>query len=59
MDEIIKVFGDKARHIKDGDEYVAVTTSVEGRKVVELWPKDWCPECDMRGDHRSGCLKVE
>jgi len=57
--EIIKVFGDKARDIKDGDEYVAVVSSVEGRKV-ELWAKDWCPECEGRGyKHHSGCKKVE
>lgn len=60
MTEIIKVYGDQAKNINDGDEYIAVVSSIEGRKVVSLWAKDWCPECEGRNyKHYSGCKKVE
>ncbi len=36
----IKVFGDKAKQIKEGDEFVASVGSVEGHTVVTLKPKE-------------------
>ncbi len=35
----IKVFGDKAREIHEGDVFIASVGSVEGRTVVTLKPK--------------------
>ena len=35
----ISVFGDKASQIKDGDRFVAIRDSVEGRIVVYLVPE--------------------
>lgn len=59
-DEIVKVYGEQAKAITEGVEYVAVVTHVEGRRVIELWRKDWCPECDgLNNKHYTGCLKVE
>jgi len=34
--EPIKVFGEKAEHIEEGDTFRAKVRYVEGRKVVEL-----------------------
>ena len=39
-DREIKVFGDKAKAINEGDEFVAKVGSVEGRTVVTLVPKE-------------------
>lgn len=36
----IKVFGDKAKAINEGDEFVAEVGDVEGRTVVTLVPKE-------------------
>ncbi len=36
MKEEIKVFGDKAKAIKEGDKFIAQVGSVEGRTVVTL-----------------------
>jgi hypothetical protein len=33
---MVKIFGEQAENIQDGDLFKAVVTSVEGRKVVEL-----------------------
>lgn len=38
MNETIKVFGDKAKGIVQGQQYIATKYSVEGRDVVELRP---------------------
>lgn len=35
----IKVFGDKAEQIQEGDEFIASVGSVEGHCVVTLTPK--------------------
>ena len=35
----IKVFGDKAKEIHEGDIFIASVGSVEGRTVVTLKPK--------------------
>lgn len=36
----IKVFGDKAKQIHEGDVFIASVGSVEGHTVVTLIPKD-------------------
>lgn len=36
MESSIRVFGERARDIEEGDRFVARVTSVEGRKVVIL-----------------------
>jgi len=36
----IKVFGEKAKGIKQGQQFIANVTNVEGRVVVELKPID-------------------
>ena len=36
MKEEIKVFGDKAKAINEGDKFIAKVGSVEGRTVVTL-----------------------
>lgn len=33
------VFGDKALQVKDGDRFIAIRTSVEGRPVTYLVPE--------------------
>jgi len=38
MNETIKLFGDKAKNIKQGQQYIATKFNVEGRDVVELRP---------------------
>ena len=40
MNNSIKLFGDKAKNIKQGQQYIATVFSVEGRDVVELKPID-------------------
>lgn len=37
---MIKVFGRDAENIQDGQQFIAVVESVEGRKVVKLRPID-------------------
>ncbi len=42
----IKVFGDEAKKIDEGDEFKAVKYSVEGHNVVEFVPLEaFCNEC--------------
>lgn len=36
----IKLYGQQAKDIKHGQQYIAVVKSVEGRTVVELKPVD-------------------
>ena len=38
--EQIKIFGDKAKSISEGDEFIAKVGSVEGHTVVTLVPKE-------------------
>ena len=38
MTKTIKLFGDKAKNIKQGQQYIATIFNVEGRDVVELRP---------------------
>ena len=49
----IKVFGDKAREIEDGQLFRAIKSSVEGHDVVILEPiitidRDGCPSYEVR-----------
>ena len=39
MNTEIKVFGEQAKEIHEGDVYIASVGSVEGRTVVTLKPK--------------------
>ena len=42
----IKVFGDEAKKIDEGDEFRAVKYSIEGHDVVEFVPlEDFCKDC--------------
>ena len=42
----IKVFGDVAKKIDEGDEFKAVKYTVEGHTVVELVPaENFCQDC--------------
>lgn len=55
MKETIKVFGDKAKEIEDGQMFYAVKTSVEGRDVVIFEPIvtidiDGCPMYAIKND---------
>jgi len=38
MTKTIKLFGDKAKDVEQGQQYIATVFSVEGRTVVELKP---------------------
>ena len=49
----IKVFGDKAREIEDGQLFRAIKSSVEGHDVVILEPcvtidRDGCPSYEVK-----------
>lgn len=49
----IKVFGEEARNIEEGQIFKAVKTSVEGRDVVTLVPsiiidRDGCENIEVR-----------
>lgn len=49
----IKVFGEKAKTIEEGQIFRAIKSSVEGRDVVILEPivnydKDGCPSYEVR-----------
>lgn len=51
----IKVFGEEARNIEEGQIFKAIKTSVEGRDVVILTPvinidRDGCPSFEVRYD---------
>lgn len=53
--DVIKVFGDKAAKIDDGDTFVASVDYVEGHKVVILTPKKLpikCPDCNWKTDSK-------
>ena len=55
MTRQIKVFGDEAKAIEEGQIFKAIVTSVEGRTVVILEPvitfdKDSCPSYEVRYD---------
>ncbi len=50
---MIKVFGEKARKIEEGQIFIAKVTSIEGRDVVVLEPavlidRDGCPSYEVR-----------
>ena len=49
----IKVFGEKAKEIEEGQIFIAKVSSVEGRDVVTLEPAvtidaDGCPSFEVR-----------
>ena len=49
----IKVFGEKAKEIEEGQVFIAKVSSVEGRDVIILEPavnydKDGCPNYEVR-----------
>lgn len=49
----IKVFGEKAKEIEEGQVFIAKISSVEGRDVIILEPavnydKDGCPNYEVR-----------
>lgn len=53
MKEQIKVFGEKAKEIQEGQIFRAIKDSVEGRDIVILEPvvnydKDGCPNYEVR-----------
>lgn len=50
---MIKVFGEKAKEIENGQVFIARLDSVEGRDIVILEPvvnydKDGCPSFEVR-----------
>ncbi len=49
----IKIYGEQAREIENGQVFIAKVTSIEGRDVVVLEPsinidRDYCPSFEVR-----------